>query len=49
MQNVEAFFRTQVSVFDAAVKFDQDLRNDLDYNILPADPHNASAGLQISR
>lgn len=31
MQNVEAFFKTQVSVFDAAVKFDQDLRNDLDY------------------
>ena len=31
MQNVEAFFKTQVSVFDAAVKFEQDLRNDLDY------------------
>lgn len=31
MQNVEAFFKTQVTVFDAAVKFDQDLRNDLDY------------------
>ncbi|MEY8334941.1 BREX system P-loop protein BrxC [Lachnospiraceae bacterium 47-T17] len=31
MQNVEAFFKTQVTVFDAAVKFDQDRRNDLDY------------------
>ena len=31
MQNVEAFFKTQVTVFDAAVKFDQNLRNDLDY------------------
>ena len=31
MQNVEAFFRTQISVFDTAVKFEQDLRNDLDY------------------
>ena len=31
MQNVEAFFKTQVTVFDAALKFDQDLRNDLDY------------------
>ncbi len=31
MQNVEAFFKTQVSVFDAAVRFDADLRNDLDY------------------
>ena len=31
MQDVEAFFKTQVSVFDAAVKFDRNLRNDLDY------------------
>lgn len=31
MQNVEAFFKTQISVFDTAVKFEQDLRNDLDY------------------
>ena len=31
MQNVEAFFKTQVTLFDAAVKFDLDLRNDLDY------------------
>jgi len=31
MQNVEAFFKTQVSVFDAAVKFESDLRNDRDY------------------
>jgi hypothetical protein len=31
MQNVESFFKTQVTVFDAAVQFEQDLRNDLDY------------------
>ena len=31
MQNVEAFFKTQLPVFDAAVKFESDLRNDLDY------------------
>ena len=31
MQSVEAFFKTQISVFDTAVKFEQDLRNDLDY------------------
>lgn len=31
MQNVEAFFKTQISVFDAAVKVEADLRNDLDY------------------
>ena len=31
MQNVEAFFKTQVSIFDAAVKFETELRNDLDY------------------
>ncbi len=31
MQNVEAFFKTQVSVFDSAVKFALNLRNDLDY------------------
>ena len=31
MANVESFFKTQVSVFDAAVKFESDLHNDLDY------------------
>ena len=31
MQKVESFFKTQVTLFDAAVKFDQELRNDLDY------------------
>ncbi len=31
MQSVEAFFHTQAAVFDAAVKFEADLRNDLDY------------------
>ena len=31
MQNVEAFFKTQVSVFDTAVQFVEELRDDLDY------------------
>ena len=31
MQKVEAFFKTQVTVFDAAVQYESDLRNDLDY------------------
>ena len=31
MQDVEAFFKTQVTVFDTAVKFEAELRNDLDY------------------
>lgn len=31
MQNVEGFFKNQVSVFDAAVKLEADLHNELDY------------------
>ena len=31
MQNVESFFKNQVTVFDAATKFETDLRNDVDY------------------
>ncbi len=31
MQDVESFFKTQVTLFDEATKFEQDLRNDLDY------------------
>lgn len=31
MQNVEGFFKNQVSVFDAAVKLEKDLSNELDY------------------
>ncbi len=31
MQRVEGFFNNQVQVFDAAVKLEADLRNDLDY------------------
>ena len=31
LQNVEAFFKTQVSLFDAAVQYEKDLRVDLDY------------------
>ena len=31
MANIEGFFKNQVGVFDAAVKMDADLHNDLDY------------------
>ena len=31
LQNVESFFKTQVGLFDVAVKFEDSLRNDLDY------------------
>ncbi len=31
LQRVESFFKTQVTLFDAAVKFEKDLRNDLYY------------------
>ena len=31
MQNVEAFFKSQVQVYDAAVKMLDDLSNELDY------------------
>lgn len=31
LQNVESFFKNQVAVFDAAVKMENDLRNELDY------------------
>lgn len=31
MQNVESFFENQVSLFDSAVKYESDLRVDLDY------------------
>jgi len=47
MQNVEAFFKTQVSVFDAAVKFDQDLRVDLDYIKKDEDANQALNNMRL--
>ena len=41
MQNVEAFFKTQVTVFDSAVKYEADLRNDLDYIRKDEEANNA--------
>ena len=41
MMNVESFFKTQVSVFDAAVRFEADLRNDLDYIAKDEEAHKA--------
>jgi hypothetical protein len=41
MMNVESFFKTQVSVFDAAVRFEADLHNDLDYIAKDEEAHKA--------
>lgn len=41
MMNVESFFKTQVSVFDAAVRFESDLHNDLDYIAKDEEAHKA--------
>lgn len=41
MQNVESFFKTQVTVFDAAVKYENDLKNDLDYIRKDEEANNA--------
>ena len=41
LQNVESFFRNQVSIFDVAVKFEADLRTDLDYIAKAEEANNA--------
>ena len=41
MQPVEAFFKNQVTVFDAAVKMESDLRNDLPYIQKDEETNNA--------
>lgn len=41
MQNVESFFKNQVAVFDAAVKYENDLKNDLDYIRKDEEANNA--------
>lgn len=41
MMNVESFFKTQVTVFDAAVRFEADLHNDLDYIAKDEEAHKA--------
>lgn len=41
MMNVESFFKTQVSVFDAAVRFEAGLQNDLDYIAKDEEAHKA--------
>lgn len=41
MMNVESFFKTQVSVFDAALRFEADLHNDLDYIAKDEDAYKA--------
>lgn len=45
MQRVEAFFKNQVTVFDAAVQMEQDLHHDLDY--LSHEPESNTALNQI--
>ncbi len=41
MQNVESFFKTQVSLFDSAVKYEAQLRVDLDYIRKDEEANNA--------
>ncbi|WP_196598182.1 BREX system P-loop protein BrxC [Pectinatus frisingensis] len=45
MQNVEGFFKNQVTVYDAAVQLEVDLRNELDY--LSREPKSNTALNQI--
>jgi hypothetical protein len=47
MQNVESFFKTQVSVFDEAVRFDLNLRNDLDYIKKDEEADNALKQIRV--
>ena len=47
MSNIESFFKTQISVFDAAVKFENDLRNDLDYIGKNEEAHTALNTLRL--
>ncbi len=41
LQNIEEFFQNRVSLFDAAVKYEQDLRVDLDYIAREEEAHYA--------
>ncbi|MFI3199956.1 MAG: BREX system P-loop protein BrxC [Eubacteriales bacterium] len=41
MQNVESFFKNQVTIFDAAVKMEKDLKNELDYLSKEEESNNA--------
>ena len=45
VHDVESFFKSQVSVYDAAVKLEYDLRNELDY--LSKEPESNTALNQI--
>lgn len=45
LQNVEAFFKNQVTLFDAAAKMEEDLRDELDY--LSKEPESNAALNQI--
>ncbi len=47
MMNVESFFKTQVSVFDAAVRFESDLHNDLDYIEKDEEVHKALNTIRV--
>lgn len=41
LQNIESFFKTQVTIFDAGVKFEAEMRNDLDYISRDDEAHQA--------
>lgn len=41
LQNIESFFKTQVTTFDAGVKFEAEMHNDLDYISRDDEAHQA--------
>ena len=47
LQGVESFFKTQVSVFDAAVQMEEDLRNDLSYLQREEDANKALGQIRL--
>jgi len=47
LQGVEGFFKTQVSVFDAAVQMEEDLRNDLSYLQREEDANKALGQIRL--
>ena len=41
LQNIESFFKTQVTTFDAGVKFEEEMHNDIDYISRDDEAHQA--------
>ena len=47
MQNIEGFFKTQVALFDEAARFEQNMRNDLDYISRNEEAHAALNKIRV--